>query len=320
MRFWFLRMLLIAPILSSGNVFAYPDRPITIINTNAAGNTGDIAFRIIQPLLEKKLGQPLIVVNKPGASGEVALSEVVRSAPDGYTLLLAPNNNYVMNQFLLKSAKDDPLQALVPVTTVSAGYSVVVVPAALPVTSLKEFQSLAKKQPGKMNYGSPGNATPPHLAAAAFAKMANVDLVHIPYRGSPAVVQGLLTNDVQIYFSVVSAIKGHLESGGLKAIAVAAPTRLDVLPDVPTTAEAGFPELISSSWWGLAAPKGIAPERLERLVAAVQFAFSDDAVVRRFKELNISLGGASPEEMKLQIEQETKFWKGIIPLLGIQPL
>ncbi len=320
MRIWLRCMLLMSLLLSSGSVNAYPDRPITIISTNAAGNTGDIAFRIIQPVLEKKLGQRLVLVNKPGASGEVAVNEVVRSAPDGYTLLLAPNNNYVMNQFLLKSARKDPLQALAPISTVSGGYSVVVVPATLKATSLKEFQALAKKQPTRMNYGSPGNATPPHLAAAAFAQMANIDLVHIPYRGSPAVIQGLLTNEIQLYFSVVSAIKGHLESGSLKAIAVAAPNRLDVLPDVPTTAEAGFPELISSSWWGLAAPKGSPPEPVEQLVAAVQFAFSSDEVLQRFKELNISRGGASPQEMTRQIQEETKFWKSIIPLLGIQPM
>jgi tripartite-type tricarboxylate transporter receptor subunit TctC len=134
------------------------------------------------------------------------------------------------------------------------------------------------------------------------------------------VVQGLLTNDIQLYFSVVSAIKGHLETAKLKALAVAAPNRLDVLPDVPTTAEAGFPELISSSWWALAAPKGIPAERLEKIAAAVQSAFRDPGVLQRFKDLNITPGGASRQELENQIKQETLFWQKIIPSLKISPL
>ena len=307
-------------IISAGNVNAFPDRPITVINTNAAGNTGDIAFRIIQPILEKRLGQPFVVVNKPGGSGEVAVSEVARAASDGYTLLIAPNNNYVMNQFVLKSSRANPLEFLSPITTISGGYSVIVVPAGLEVSNLSELQALARKDSGKINYGSPGTGTPPHLAAAAFGKLANIELVHVPYRGSPAVVQGLLANDIQLYFSVVSAVKGQLEAGKLKAIAVAAPQRLDVLPDVPTTAEAGFPDLISSSWWALAAPKGVASERLERIAEAVQFAFRDPTVLERLKTLNISPGGASHQELEMQIKQETQFWKNMIPSLGLSPM
>jgi len=307
-------------MLVTESVLAFPERPITIINTNAAGNTGDIAFRIIQPILEERLGQPIIVVNKPGASGEIAVAEVTRANPDGYTLLLAPNNNYVMNQFILKSSRSDPLEILDPITTISGGYSVIVVPSGLEVRDLRELQALAKKAPSKINYGSPGAGTPPHLAAAAFGKLADVVLVHVPYRGSPAVIQGLMTREIQLYFSVLSAVKGHLESGKLKALAVAAPHRLDVIPDIPTTAEAGFPELISSSWWALAAPKGTVPERLDRISAAVQAAFRDPIVLKRFKELNISPGGASAQELEDQIKKETLFWKRIIPSLGISPM
>jgi tripartite-type tricarboxylate transporter receptor subunit TctC len=150
--------------LSAERAVAFPERPITVINTNAAGNTGDIAFRIILSIVEERLGQPLVVVNKPGASGEVAVSEVARAAPDGYTLLIAPNNNYVMNQFILKSSRANPLEFLEPITTISGGYSVIVVPASLEVSSLKELQALAVKEPNKINYGSPGVGTPPHLA------------------------------------------------------------------------------------------------------------------------------------------------------------
>ncbi|MGD9919929.1 MAG: Bug family tripartite tricarboxylate transporter substrate binding protein, partial [Pseudorhodoplanes sp.] len=243
MRKWSLCICAAFLTLIAENVGAFPDRTITVVNTNAAGNTGDIAFRIILPILEQRLGQAIVVVNKPGASGEIAVSEVARATPDGYTLLLAPNNNYVMNQFILKSSAGNPLELLAPITTISAGHSVIVVPANLQVSNLKELQELARKERGKINYGSPGTGTPPHLAAAAFAKLADIEMVHVPYRGSPAVIQGLLTGDIQLYFSVVSAVMGQLDSGKLKALAVAAPQRLDVLPEVPTTAEQGFPEL-----------------------------------------------------------------------------
>ncbi|MGE3988606.1 MAG: Bug family tripartite tricarboxylate transporter substrate binding protein [Pseudorhodoplanes sp.] len=320
MRKWSLCICAAFLTLIAENVGAFPDRTITVVNTNAAGNTGDIAFRIILPILEQRLGQAIVVVNKPGASGEIAVSEVARATPDGYTLLLAPNNNYVMNQFILKSSAGNPLELLAPITTISAGHSVIVVPANLQVSNLKELQELARKERGKINYGSPGTGTPPHLAAAAFAKLADIEMVHVPYRGSPAVIQGLLTGDIQLYFSVVSAVKGQLDSGKLKALAVAAPQRLDVLPEVPTTAEQGFPELISGSWWALAAPKGTPLERLEKIAAAVQSAFRDPAVLKRFKELNISPGGASAQELENQISQETIFWRKIIPSLKISPL
>jgi len=320
MRNWLLSLCATFLILSAEGANAFPDRPITVINTNAAGNTGDIAFRIIQPILEKKLGQRVVLINKPGASGEIAVGEVARSTPDGYTLLLAPNNNYVTNQFILPGGKANPLDAIDPITTISSGYSVIVVPATMKVANLKEFKALAEEEPGKLNYASPGIGTTPHLAGAAFAKLANVKMVHVAYKGSPAVMEALMRGDVQLYFSVLSAVKGYVSAEKLKALAVAAPQRLDALPGVPTTAEAGFPSLISSSWWALAAPKGTDPKKLETITEAVQFAFRDAAVLQRFNQLDIGSGGLASKELKDQIKQETHFWKDVISSLGLSPL
>src|SRR3954463_5792836 len=187
---------------------SYPNRPIRIVNPYPAGNTGDISFRTITPVLEARLGQRFVLENKPGATGNIGAQDVMRSEPDGYTLLLAPNNNFVTNQFLFKSLGYDPLTSFDPITIISDAPSVIVVQPSLNISTLRELQALARSSPGKLNYGSPGMGTPPHLAAEWFAKLADVKLTHIPYRGSPAAIVGLLANDVQIYVSILSAVEG----------------------------------------------------------------------------------------------------------------
>jgi tripartite-type tricarboxylate transporter receptor subunit TctC len=297
----------------------YPNRPIRIINPYPAGNTGDISFRSITPVLEAKLGQRFVLENKPGATGNIGTQEVMRSEPDGYTLLLAPSNNFVMNQFLFKSTGYDPLTSFEPITTLSDAPSVVVVQPALQVSSLRELQALARKSPGKLNFGSPGLGTPPHLAAEWFAKMADIKLTHIPYRGSPAAIIGLLSNDIQIYFSILSAIEGHVRGGKIKPLAVAAPLRLSAMPDLPTTAEGGFPELVTGTWWAMFAPKGTDKKIVDRLAAEIRTSLAESEVSTRFHELGMTTGGVRPEELAARIKTEAGAWGKLIQSMGLHP-
>src|SRR5215207_2089047 len=298
--------------VSQAQAQSYPNRPIRIVNPYAAGNTGDISFRTIAPVLEARLGQRFVLENKPGATGNIGAQDVMRSEPDGYTLLLAPSNNFVINQFLFKSLGYDPIGSFEPITIVSDAPSVIVVQPSLQVSSLRELQAVARSNPDKLNFSSPGAGTPPHLAVEWFGKLADVKLTHIPYRGSPAAILALLSNDVQIYVSILSAVEGHLKSEKLKALAVAAPTRLGSLPDVPTTAESGFPELVMGTWWALFAPKGTDKQIVDRLATEVRAALADAAVVNRFREMGMSVGGERPQDLAARIAAEAGSWEKVV--------
>jgi tripartite-type tricarboxylate transporter receptor subunit TctC len=296
----------------------YPSRTIRIVNPYGAGNTGDISFRTITPVLEAKLGQRFVVENKPGASGNLGAQEVARAEPDGYTLLLAPNNQFVINQHLFKSLGYDPLTSFEPITILSDAPSVIVVNSNLGVHNLREFQALARSKSEKLNFSSPGAGTPPHLAAEWFAKLAGIQLSHIPYRGSPPAITALLAGDVHVYFSILSAVDGQIKAGKLTALAVAGTRRLDALPDVPTTAESGFPELITGTWWAMFAPKGTGTAIIERLTNEINAALADSTVSKRYHEMGMTTGGERPQELAKRIGTEADHWGKVVQSIGLQ--
>jgi len=303
----------------SAEVDAWPTRPIRIVIPYAPGNTGDITFRLIQNQLEAKFGVRFLIDNKSGASGNIGAEEVVRAAADGYTFLLGSTNNYVTNASLIKSMRFDPMKDLAPITMISNAPSVVVVNANLPVNTLAELTALAKRESGKLAFASPGNGTPPHLAAELYKQLTGVDLIHVPYRGSAPAVQGLLGGDTQIYMTALSSVAGNINAGKLKAIAVAGPSRLSVLPNVPTTAQQGIPEMVTGNWWGLSAPQGTDNRIILKLAEAIQLTLSDPAVKQKYFELGVTPVGSSPSEFSAQIAQEASIWKKVIAKSGIQP-
>ncbi len=298
---------------------AWPNRPVRVVIPYAPGNTGDITFRLIQNQLEAKFGVRFLIDNKSGASGNIGAEEVVRAAADGYTFLLGSTNNYVTNASLIKSMRFDPMKDLVPITMISNAPSVVVVNANLAVNTLAELTALAKKESGKLAFASPGNGTPPHLAAELYKQLAGVDLIHVPYRGSAPAVQGLLGGDTQIYMTALSSVAGNISAGKLKAIAVAGPHRLSVLPNVPTTAQQGVPEMITGNWWGLSAPLGTDSKIIQKLAEAIQTVLNDPAVKQKYFELGVTPVGSSPSEFAAQIAHEASIWKKVIARSGIQP-
>ncbi len=297
----------------------WPQRPIRLVIPYAAGNTGDISFRVIAAALEGRLGQRFVIDNKAGASGNIGAQDVVRAAPDGYTLLLGATNNFVVNQFVYKAMDFDPLTALVPITIVSDAPSLVIVASQTPYGSLRELQGYARQHPGRLNFGSPGAGTPPHLAAELFAQLAGIDLVHVPFKGSPAAVLALLSGDVQLYVTTLSSVEGQLAAGKLRALAVAARRRLNVLPDVPTAVEAGLPGLLTGNWWGLAAPRGTDPRIVERLANAVHAVLEEPGIQRRYAALGMDVGGQSPAEFAAQLRDESARWRRVLDAAGVRP-
>ena len=266
-----------------------------------------------------KFGARFLIDNKSGASGNIGAEDVVRSAADGYTLLLGSTNNYVTNSSLIKGMRFDPMKDLAPITMISNAPSVVVVNANLPVNTLAELTALAKKESGKLAFASPGNGTPPHLAAELYKQLTGVDLIHVPYRGSAPAVQGLLGGDTQIYMTALSSVAGNINAGKLKALAVAGPHRLPVLPNVPTSAQQGIPELITGNWWGLSAPLGTDSKIILKLAEAIQAILNEPAVKQKYFELGVSPVGSSPSEFANQIAQEAIIWKKVIARSGLQP-
>jgi tripartite-type tricarboxylate transporter receptor subunit TctC len=297
---------------------AWPSKPVRLVIPYAAGGGGDVTWRSISNSVEGRLGQRFVVDNKVGASGNLGAADVARAQPDGYTLLLASTNNLVTNQFLFKDMGFDPLQAFAPIAMLSDAPTVFAVNASVPARTLPELVAHAKANPGKLNFGSPGNATPPHLAAELLARLANVKIVHIPYKGAAGAVQALLAGDIQLYFTALTPISGHMKSGKVRALAVGSQKRLQSIPDVPTTAEAGFPELLTGNWWVLAAPRGIDAAIVDRLAAEVRTALAETGVQNRYVELGMIRGEQSPQELRQWLQSEAARWKRIIEAAGVK--
>lgn len=306
------------PVISQAqDAGPWPNRAVRIVVPYAPGNTGDITFRQIQPLLESRLGARFLIDNKSGASGNIGAEEVVRAKPDGHTLLLGATNNYVTNQHLIRGMRFDPLQDLMPITMVSNAPSVVVVAESLAASDLRGLSVLAAKATPPLAFGSPGIGTPPHLAAELFRQLAGVEMVHVPYKGSPPAVQGLINGETQLYVTAFSSVAAMVKAGRLKALAVAGESRLAALPEVATSAEQGMPALRTGNWWGLSAPQGTDPDLVRKIADAVRDALADATVRARYQELGLTAVGNAPREFAEQMRREAAAWKQVIERAGL---
>ena len=295
----------------------WPSKPIRIVSPYAAGGVGDTIFRILSPALEAKLGQRFVIDNKTGAAGNIGAQEVVRAAPDGYTFLMAPTANYAVNQHLFK-LDFNPNTQLDPVVTIANAPLIAVVGSKVNASTLKQLAVLAKAPGAKFNFGSPGAGSPTHLAGASFALSQTNGMEHIAYRGTPPMTQALLAGDIQLAFPTLTPVVGQLKAGTLKAVAVMATQRLNELPNVPTAAEAGFPEMLFGNWWTLAAPKGTDPKILSRLHQEIRTLLSDPAIVAKLIDIGHVPMGLNPAESVAFIRNETAQFKTLIDRTGIR--
>lgn len=295
---------------------AWPEMPIRVVVPYPAGAAGDLVIRQMLPALQARLGQPLVVDNKAGAGGNIGTMDVVRAKPDGYTLLLGATNNFVINQHLYKNMGFDPLQALAPITKVVDVPSVLFINAAVPARSFREFADYAKTRPGKLNFGSPGNGTTPHLSAFALSEAMGAQMTHVPYKGAQPGVTGLLGGEVQMFLVGYGVAGTQLPSGRIRALAVASPERLKAQPDLPTTAEAGVPDVILSNWWGLAAPRGTDPAILKRLADEVHAVLGQPAMQQHLSAQGFVAANSAPEAFARQLAKEALQWQGIVRKSG----
>jgi tripartite-type tricarboxylate transporter receptor subunit TctC len=306
-------LLLAAP----GAAQDYPTRPVRVILPFAAGGAVDSASRALQPKLQEILGQPVVMENRTGAGGSIAAAAVAGAAPDGYTLLMDATNHMV-NPALIRNLPFDYATAFAPVTQVVLFPQVITVKAALPAATIQELVALARRAPGRLSYGSPGNGTAGHIGGEFFKRCAGIDIQHVPYRGGADANRDLAAGAIDIGSTTLVSARALIESGRTRALAAMTRERLPSLPDVPTLAEALCPGFDVNDWAGLFAPAGTPPAIVARLHAAIAQALSDTSLRERIAQIGAVPVGSSPAEFARLVREGTENWGRIVREAGIR--
>ena len=295
----------------------YPVKPVRIIVPYAPGGAVDIVARAVGQELTKRIGQTVLVENRTGAGGNVGSEAVAKAAPDGYTLLMASPANTI-NPSLYTKMPYDPMRDLVPIVLIGSVPTVLIANRSLPVQNVKQLVALAKSQPGALTYGSGGSGTTEHLAGEMFKSIARVDILHVPYKGGAQVITDLLGGQIALMFVNQLAALPHVTAGKLKALAVASAERSEALPQVATFAEAGYPELKVSVWWGVMGPAAMPKELVMQLNREIGAALSSPEMKERLKTLSARPLGGTPEEFARFFAEETKRWAPVVKASGAQ--
>jgi tripartite-type tricarboxylate transporter receptor subunit TctC len=299
---------------------AFPSKPIRIVVPFTPGGSNDVLARAIGEKLSAALGQPVVVDNKPGASGNIGSDTVAKAAPDGYTLLIAANNILSMNPALFDKMPFDSVKDFEPVTLLGVVPVVLAVnPEAAKASSVKELIALAKAKPGAMRYASSGKGSPQHLSAELFKSMTGTDIVHIPYKGAAPAVTDLVGGHVQMQFGAINSLLPHIKSGRLRALGVASTERVPALPDVPTIAEAGVPGYESDIWIGIVAPAKTPASIVNLLNAEIKKALAAPDVRQKLAEQGIEPKTSTPAVFAKLITDDLKRWSRVVKDAGIQP-
>jgi tripartite-type tricarboxylate transporter receptor subunit TctC len=296
---------------------SYPARPVHMVVGFAAGGGADIMARLIGQALSERLGQQIVVDNRPGAGTNIATEVVAKATPDGYTLLLANSPNAI-NTTLYDNLSFDFIRDVAPVASVGRVPLVMVVNPALPATSVPEFIAYAKANPGKVNMGSGGNGAPDHMSGELFKAMAGVGILHVPYRGVAPAIADLLGGQVQVIFGTMPAVIALVKSGKLRALAVTTATRSEALPEVPTIAEF-VPGYEASQWYGIGAPRNTPGDVIERLNRETNAVLADPKMKARLAELGAAPLTGSPADFGKLIVEETAKWAKVVKLSGAKP-
>jgi tripartite-type tricarboxylate transporter receptor subunit TctC len=303
----------------AANAQTYPVKPIRFVVPFAPGGSSEIVARSIAAEMSKLLGQQVFVENKPGGAGNVAMGEVAKADPDGYTLILGHIGTLAVNPYMFEKLPYDANKDFVPISLLAIVPSVFVVNASVPAKDLKEFVKLAKDNPGKITYGSAGNGSAGHLAFEYLKLAAQIDLLHIPYKGTGPQLTDLLGGRLDAAAAGAPPLLPHIKGGKLRAIAVGTPQRIAALPDVATVAEQGYPGFETSQWYGLMAPAKTPEAIVKRLADAAAQAAKSPAVIERFAADNAVAVGSTPAEFTAYIRKEQARWKEVVEKAKIRP-
>jgi tripartite-type tricarboxylate transporter receptor subunit TctC len=310
--------LVLAPAAQAAEGAAYPTRPIRLVVPGAPGTPPDVRARDIAEKLSAELGKPVVIDNRVGAGGQLALEAVMRSAPDGYTLGVLGHTQLAVMPHVRKEPFD-PVKDVVPIARIGYAPILLIVNGAVPAASARELVAYAQRHPGKLNAASWGAATTPHLALELFRRAAGVDVHHVPYRDGGRLVTDLLAGEVQMAFDFLHMTRGHLQSGRLKALAVSGPQRLPGHPEIPTFEEAGIGGMSGiGGWLGIVAPAGTPPSVVARWEAGVTKALQDPAIRARFIETGADPRPTTAQEFAEFIASEHRRWGRVIADAGIR--
>jgi tripartite-type tricarboxylate transporter receptor subunit TctC len=297
---------------------SYPSKPVTILNGFPPGGATDVVLRQVAAKLGARLGQPIVVENRPGAAGTIAGATVARAAPDGYTLLFGVAANLAVGPAAMSREPYDPTRVFTPIIEISRGPYIWMVRADAPAQDMRQFIAAARSNPGKANYASPGQGSVHHLATEMLKRNTGVDMTHVPYKGGAALAAALLGGEVQGMFDSPPPYLAHIRAGKLRALAVTGDKRLAALPDVPTLAEQGLPELDVHSWWGFVGPAGLPRDIVAKLNAEVARALADPELQATFAKLNVEAKTSTPEQFGAYIAQEWARWKRFVATSGLK--
>jgi len=309
----------LAPALAQ-TAAGWPDHPIRMVIPYPAGGSTDVLFRIIAERLKDKLGQSVVVENKPGASGNIGIDQVAKVAPDGYTIGGATVGHFSINQFLIAKMPFDAEKDLVAPSLVYELPNVAVVATQhVPAKTLQECVTWAKARPDGISIGSPGPGTTPHLSGVLFAARTGVNAVHVPFRGAAQTIPAMLSGDVTFAVDNLASYISQIESGAMRALAVTSAQRWPTLPNVPTMAEAGVKDFIVTSWGAYVMAAATPPAIVDKLSAAHKEIATDETMQKRFLAAGGRLLHSTPTEAKAFAAKETKMWREVVRLSGLTP-
>ena len=297
----------------------FPLKPVRFVVPYAAGGSGDLLARLLGNKLSAMWGQQVVIDNKPGAGGLIGTEFAARSDPDGYTLYLATDGPLTIAATLNKHVPYDWKRDLAPISMIAVGYQVLIVDPKLPVRNLREFVELARQKPGALNFASIGVGSAPHLAAELFKSVANVDITHVPYRGSSAqAITALIAGDVGMFMVGTSTAVPHIQSGSLRALAVTSPKRVDSLPDIPTFAEAGLPGVDVSLWFAVMVPGGTPQPIVKRLSVDIARVVADSDYSNALEIRGFVAQSSSPEQLGAFLNNDYIKFRNLIQMLKLQ--
>ncbi len=298
-------------LAAAAHADTFPSKPLRLIVTYPPGGGADLMARLIAPNMSETLGQPVVVENKAGASGQIAASDVARSAPDGYTLMLDASS-FAVNPSLYAKLPYDPAKAFTPIAVVALFPNVLVVTPSFPAKSVHELIAMAKAKPGEIAFASSGNGSAQHLSGELFKQKAGVQMTHIPYKGGGPALNDVLGGQVPMYFANMASGLPHVKAGRLRALAITASKRSPALPDAPTIAESGLPGYEVYEWNAIFAPAGTPAPVVAKLAESIAHAMGSPDIRQRVAELGGEAPGYGPEEAARFVREQTDLWSRVV--------
>jgi tripartite-type tricarboxylate transporter receptor subunit TctC len=299
---------------------AYPEKPIQFVVPYAPGGTTDLIARVVAPKLGEILGQPVVIINKPGAGGAVGSAYAAKERPDGYTIVMAVESSHAVNPSVQKIPSYDPLKDFSPISNLANVLGVLDVSASSDIKTFDQLIRALKNNPGKMAYGSSGNGGYSHLFGQLFSSVTQTDMLHVPYKGLGPAMIDLLAGQIQVIFDNLPSSASQIEAGNIRALAVASPTRVKSMPEVPTYAEVGYPQLNTPSWFGLAAPAGVPENVLEILNQAVKKVLQDPGVMAQIEKQGAVADYTSRNQFTDMIRASNKQWQDIVAAIKFEKI